>query len=294
MELTAEQFAGKTIAVVGNSKLLLEQEHGALIDSHDIVIRFNRAWPNRAKNRAATGSKTTHMSLVLRKDYDAMIKRNPHVTFFLPVQSAEGRVPECCKGLPRIGHGVHRRLRQDTGIRELASSGLSVLWFLVNMTDAAKVSVFGMDGMKSEKWYEKKGHWKGHNKIGEREWLAGAVERGEIDLYPLTEPEPETEPEVAPAEPTLSPLAIELISGFELGLDANEIVDDKPHAKMKALRKELGHGRFRKLMRTMIMPNRIARVLERAEYIETLEELQLVEQRLQQAIEYQRNRIAAK
>jgi len=39
-----ERFAhARSLAVVGNSPVVLEHENGALIDSHDLVVRFNRA-----------------------------------------------------------------------------------------------------------------------------------------------------------------------------------------------------------------------------------------------------------
>ena len=44
-----------TIAVVGNARSLLEKNYGKLIDSHDIVVRFNEGVPIDKK---AQGSKT--------------------------------------------------------------------------------------------------------------------------------------------------------------------------------------------------------------------------------------------
>ena len=47
----------KTIAIVGNSKKLLDHNYGKLIDSHDYVIRFNRA-PTKNYEKYV-GQKTT-------------------------------------------------------------------------------------------------------------------------------------------------------------------------------------------------------------------------------------------
>ena len=40
-----ESVLKKSVAVIGNSQSLFNQNYGAMIDSHDIVIRFNKAAP---------------------------------------------------------------------------------------------------------------------------------------------------------------------------------------------------------------------------------------------------------
>jgi hypothetical protein len=48
---------GKKIAIVGNSGILLDKEYGELIDSHDVVVRFNVAKVDGFEKHV--GSKTT-------------------------------------------------------------------------------------------------------------------------------------------------------------------------------------------------------------------------------------------
>jgi hypothetical protein len=43
VDLLKAELHGKSVAIVGNSPRLLESNHGHLIDSHDVVIRFNDA-----------------------------------------------------------------------------------------------------------------------------------------------------------------------------------------------------------------------------------------------------------
>ena len=171
VNMTGEDFHGLTVAVVGNSDKLLEQSNGRTIDQHDTVIRFNRAWPNRAKKYGSTGRKTTHMSLVVRNGYEAMIQRNEKVGFFLPMPPPVESVPQCCKGLPCIDANAIRDLKSEMQTGKRPSSGASVLWFLLNCTAATRITVFGMDGMISGKWYETKDHWHGHDKQKERDWF---------------------------------------------------------------------------------------------------------------------------
>lgn len=83
-----------------------------------------------------------------------------------------------------------------------------------------------------------------------------------------------------------------MMAGLEDGLVPNEVV--KGHGALKAFRKDLGFERFRSVMRMLIMPNRYARPLERATYIETEEEIQAIEDRFKQALDFHRQRIAKK
>ena len=46
---------GKTVAIVGNAKSIFDTSHGADIDAHDVVIRFNRGFIREPK---AQGTKT--------------------------------------------------------------------------------------------------------------------------------------------------------------------------------------------------------------------------------------------
>lgn len=52
---------GKNVAIVGNAPRILEREDGTFIDSHDVVIRFNRGYP-RTKP-VSLGQKTTILSI---------------------------------------------------------------------------------------------------------------------------------------------------------------------------------------------------------------------------------------
>lgn len=41
--MSAEWFNDKTVALVGNAQSLFDSTHGELIDSHDVVVRLNKA-----------------------------------------------------------------------------------------------------------------------------------------------------------------------------------------------------------------------------------------------------------
>ena len=169
--IDAKSLRRGTVAVVGNSDLMLANPMGREIDSHDFVIRFNRAWPNMANQRMFTGRKTTHMSLVIRRGYGPMIKRNPRIQFFLPMPPPVKFVPDECKKLPCIASVVVAETQLAMKTRRRPSSGMTVLTWLLRESDCLKISIFGMDGMQSGKWYEDKPHWVGHDKKAEANYL---------------------------------------------------------------------------------------------------------------------------
>lgn len=55
-----DEIKGKSVAIVGNAKSLFDKKHGQEIDSHDIVIRFNKGFPNNIESQ---GKKTTILML---------------------------------------------------------------------------------------------------------------------------------------------------------------------------------------------------------------------------------------
>lgn len=56
-------LAGKRVALVGNARSLAEAAHGAEIDSHDIVVRINRAPMPSAESH---GTRTDWLALAVR------------------------------------------------------------------------------------------------------------------------------------------------------------------------------------------------------------------------------------
>ena len=58
--LPLDYIAGKSVAIVGNAKSLFDYKYGEEIDKHDIVIRFNKGFPN---DKESQGSKTSILML---------------------------------------------------------------------------------------------------------------------------------------------------------------------------------------------------------------------------------------
>ena len=58
--LPIDYITGRSVAIVGNAKSLFDYKYGEEIDKHDIVIRFNKGFPN---DKESQGSKTSILML---------------------------------------------------------------------------------------------------------------------------------------------------------------------------------------------------------------------------------------
>ena len=58
--LPLDYIKGKSVAIVGNAKSLFDYKYGSEIDKHDIVIRFNKGFPN---DKESQGKKTSILML---------------------------------------------------------------------------------------------------------------------------------------------------------------------------------------------------------------------------------------
>lgn len=59
-EMPLDYIKGKNVAIVGNAQSLFDKHFGKEIDSHDIVIRFNKGFPNKKESQ---GEKTSIVML---------------------------------------------------------------------------------------------------------------------------------------------------------------------------------------------------------------------------------------
>lgn len=152
----------KTIALVGPSKSLFNQEYGNLIDTHDIVIRINR-FDDISQYIKNVGSKT---NILYHNFYRCIpnVKRNNDV---LLIKSSHPLIPKIPKRSinnkkfyikskkqnGRIKHCEYQRCVWDSlmmyyraHIRNYPSSGISVIYDIIDNIDKCKyLSVFGID-----------------------------------------------------------------------------------------------------------------------------------------------------
>ena len=139
-----------TIAIVGNANSLLEKDYGKLIDSHDIVVRFNEGVPVKPE---AQGSRT---DLVVTYHFD---KWNNH-----------------CKKLWPEGQRYY--LIEDVYVskhrRGMHMSTLMAYLFELPRGEHP-VSIFGVDHNKSKTFYSEKTY--GHNWAREAETMQQMIKQ---------------------------------------------------------------------------------------------------------------------
>lgn len=174
---------GKSIAVVGNSLSLFDKNHGNIIDSHDIVIRFNKAAPTQdAECKKTHGEKFDVWAFwaigafykrVIEEENDEKISSMFHnQNNILKIQIAKSRnridisnthafdtlshnhIKDLKRQLlysktyiGRPGISSQRNLLEKANVKPLSyepSAGVGVLYWLTPC-QPAKVSIFGMD-----------------------------------------------------------------------------------------------------------------------------------------------------
>ena len=141
-----------SIAVVGNSPVLLEDEKGSEIDKHNIVIRFNN-FQTGPKLRLSTGSKTTiwfrmpHLYSNWRRDrggFDLTVLAGQGA--FYRTHNAQDVMVDCdMRGVPYqiIPHAVYNALRQDHGIGAPSKGILCLKWLHEILGSLEEVSIHG-------------------------------------------------------------------------------------------------------------------------------------------------------
>lgn len=156
MQLLREMVGGCSVALVGNASSIFERQDGALIDSHDVVIRMNAGYPHLAGRRESTGSRT-----------DIWATAKP---FLGPPKDSQIIV---WMKLTQLG-ATHLRIMQSRGYRQPIlewpqemedecrnfvgadpGTGIRVLWFLKTLATPRSVAVFGMDCWRTPT------HWSG-------------------------------------------------------------------------------------------------------------------------------------
>jgi len=159
-----DQFRGKGIAIVGNSVRIFDREDGAEIDGHEIVVRFNLAWPWGAKRPECTGVRTTHMRIGARAfrtpeaaaDLARVMRENPDVHF----HSGKGDPTKWTLVSPveLAPDGVFQGWRDEMQTEYLPSSGAGLLYYLTNYCRPRSITIYGMDGMRSPIWSKQRKH----------------------------------------------------------------------------------------------------------------------------------------
>ena len=132
-------IAGKSVAIVGNAQSIFDTSHGADIDAHDVVIRFNRGFVTKP---TAQGTKTSililacELTLDEKASYKAMYSVN------------RSNNTKC--GNYSIGNKMRAVLKAWIG--KQPSSGFMAI-DLCREAGASKIDLYGFDFEKTPTFY---------------------------------------------------------------------------------------------------------------------------------------------
>lgn len=167
-------FTDKSVAVVGSSGHLLERNYSQLIDSHDIVIRFNQA--RVAGFEDYVGSKTTHRIVNThtflgttgndrfpKNDSKFITKlKEQHILINRPVpqNSIKTRAPFCDVSVLSDNFWFYCK---DL-LNNLKDPSVGFIGVILAVSTSKKVSVYGFDQNSS---IHKKHYWEEVKRIGD-------------------------------------------------------------------------------------------------------------------------------
>ena len=150
------------IAIVGNADI--HSKHGAFIDSHDMVIRFNHC---RIKGyEDIVGTKTTALGVALGTDAGAnhleridkdILKQCNIVIFGKPKKNTmyEDRIKTIANKLILFDYITHEHYNELIScVGQNPSTGISVIFNIIKTVPNNEINIFNFDNFKTVHYFE--------------------------------------------------------------------------------------------------------------------------------------------
>lgn len=150
LEPLKKLLKNKTVAIVGNSEKILKEKHGAEIESHDIVIRFNKGFPQG--NQDALGKRTDILFL-------ACTLSNIELKIFNAKYTVKRS--NLCQNACDFDVSKYDRCSLKQG-RANPSTGFLAINFALS-TECKSIDLYGFDFFKSPTYYNPKDYKTLHN-----------------------------------------------------------------------------------------------------------------------------------
>ena len=141
-----EWFQGKTVAIVGNAMSLFDKEYGSEIDSHDVVVRLNKAAMlyDRYDAEKSHGNRTDVWMFWRTGEYKTNFSRidkrvkKMHMSY---QERNQAYTKECDFIYPDT---LHRALKQKVGKHNNPTTGIMAIDYVYSC-DPAMISIYGFD-----------------------------------------------------------------------------------------------------------------------------------------------------
>lgn len=155
IEVLRALVRGQSVAVIGNSQSLLRQSSGGDIDSHDIVVRINRA---PVIDPVAQGTKTDVLFVASKQMTADMVRELFDAKLVVWASERRHFMPDYSTFEDRLILYPLELWRPlyDALDDTRPSTGLIALDFFSNHTECKEVSAFGFDFFKSKTFYDRK------------------------------------------------------------------------------------------------------------------------------------------
>ena len=161
-------ISGKTVAIVGNAKSIFDKDNGKAIDSHEVIIRFNRGFVTQPK---AQGSKTDILLLACELNLD---EKASYKAMYSVNRSSNTR----CGDLT-IGNKMRSRLRAWIG--KQPSTGFMAI-DLCRESRASKIDLYGFDFEKTPTFYNPADYVTKHDYDAEEKIVCDMAARGVLTI----------------------------------------------------------------------------------------------------------------
>lgn len=150
-----QEIHGKSVAIVGNAKSLFNYSYGKDIDKADVVIRFNRGFPNDIKSQ---GKKTTILML-------ACDLSRPDINFY-KAKYVINRSGIANNKVPTISKEDRNKLADKLGSQP--SSGFMAIDMCLE-AHAKSIHLYGFDFEATPTFYNPEGYKTKHDYNKEQE-----------------------------------------------------------------------------------------------------------------------------
>jgi len=173
-------IAGKSVAVVGNAKSLLDTDYGSEIEAHDVIIRLNKGFVTKPSSQ---GTRTDMVGLTPELSEDETIERFQPETFLMLIPKMRHyRLFGTAAVRGTLFYKFRYWLEDRNLIGRRPSSGFMAISWLVRLGSAQSITLYGFDFGATPTYYNPVGYKTPHNYEREREIVLDWERRGLIKI----------------------------------------------------------------------------------------------------------------